>query len=878
MFKRIAFTVLVLSTVFAGSLRAEQAVKILLLPVDIHAQQNLDYLKPQVADAMAKQLEKDGASIVRPKPGMEFGKAVADGDSPVLQRMAADLGADYVLWGSMTWIGKQFSLDTRIAAARGGDTPLIFYADGQGIENLPAAVKNVISEISMKVFQREKIVDIRVVGNRRIEPDAIRRVVKSQVGDPYLPQNLSEDIKAVYAMGYFDDVRIDAEQAADGKILVINVREKPTVHMITFKGNRVLEDDKIKENIDIKTGSILNIYKVQNNVRRIESLYREKNYHNVKVSYKVRDLDNNQGDLEFDIDEGEKVKIKEIRFEGNKAFSAKQLKKVMKTSEKGFWSWITSSGELNQQDLNQDVELLNSYYQNNGYIQAKVGEPSVEYTPQWIYITIKIDEGPRYKVGTIRVSGEMIAPEDTLMKLVKIGAEPFYSREKVRNDVLAISDYYADEGYAYADVVPKLDQDTKNLVVNIDYAISKGPLVYFEKIRISGNTKTRDKVIRRELQSYEQELFSGKKLKRGIRNLYRLDYFEDIKVNTTKGSEPDKMILDIEVKEKPTGTFSFGGGYSSVENFFIVGSVTQRNLFGRGQILEFRGTIGGVTQRYVASFTEPWLFDIPLSFGIDLYDQTWDYDTYSVDSVGTKLRLGYPIWDYTRIYLTYNFDISDLYDLTTAASDYFLGMEGRNTLSSLTPSIRYDSRDRIFNPTEGSNSQISVEYAGNFLGGTIGFTKYIAEAGHYFPLFWKTVGFAHAKIGYIQDHPGELLPPYDRFYLGGINSLRGFSWDELSPVDANGNKIGGDKYIQFNFEYIFPLIREAGLMGVAFYDTGNLYNDDQSLSLSDLRKSTGGGIRWYSPMGPIRLEYGYVLDRKENESGGRWEFTMGSAF
>ncbi|MEW6259406.1 MAG: outer membrane protein assembly factor BamA [Thermodesulfobacteriota bacterium] len=878
MFKRFAFVVLLLSTVFAPCLHAEAPVKILLIPVVIQAQQNLDYLKPQVIDAMAKQLEKDGASVIRAEATADLNRAASEGDTIALKRMATERGADYVLWGSLTWIGRQFSLDTRIVSTRADASPLVFYADGQGIENLPAAVKNVVSAIGLKVFQREKIVDIRIVGNRRIEPDAIRRVVKTQIGDPYLQQNVSEDLKAIYAMGYFDDVRIDAETGSGGKILVITVREKPTVHMITFKGNRVIEDDKLKESIDIKTGSILNVYKVQNNVRRIENLYKEKNYHNVKVNYTIRNLDNNQGDLEFDIDEGDKVKIKEIRFEGNQAYDAKKLKKVMKTSEKGFWSWITSSGELNQEDLNQDVELLTAFYHNNGYIQAKVGEPKVEYTPEWIYITIKIDEGQRFKVGRIQVSGELIASEDTLMKLLKIGQEPYYSREKVRNDVMALNDFYADEGYAYADIVPKLDQNLKDLVVNIDFAITKGPLVYFEKIQITGNTKTRDKVIRRELQSYEQELFSGKKLKRGIRNLYRLDYFEDIKVNTTKGSQPDKMVLDIAVKEKPTGTFSFGGGYSSIENLFVVGSVTQRNLFGRGQILEFRGTIGGVTHRYVASFTEPWLFDIPLSAGIDVYNQTRDYDTYNLDSFGTVLRFGYPIWDYTRAYLSYTFDISDLYDLSPTASNYFKVMEGKNTLSSLTPSIRYDSRDRVFNPTEGANHQISVEYAGDFLGGTIGFTKYIAETGWYIPLFWKTVGFIHAKGGIIDQHPGELLPPYDRFYLGGINSLRGFSWRDLSPVDENGDKIGGDKFVQFNLEYIFPLIREAGVMGVVFYDTGNVYDDNDDIDLGNLRKSAGAGIRWYSPMGPIRLEYGHILDRKENENSGRWEFAIGSAF
>ena len=289
------------------------------------------------------------------------------------------------------------------------------------------------------------------------------------------------------------------------------------------------------------------------------------------------------------------------------------------------------------------------------------------------------------------------------MKEIKISKEEYFSRQVLRDDIIVIGDLYSDEGYANADVVPNIDQDSEKLLVNITYTITKGSLVYFEGIRISGNTKTRDKVIRRELDIYEQELFSGKKLKRGIRNLNRLDYFEDIKVNTAKGSEPDKMLLEIDVKEKPTGTFSFGGGYSSVENMFVVGSVAQRNLFGRGQLLRLKAELGGRTTRYDLSFTEPWLFDIPLSAGFDLYNQYRDYDSYNLTSVGGAVRFGYPVYDFTRAYITYGYDISDLTELSDTASSYFKQMAGKHTTSSITPSIRYDSRDKVFNPTEGSN-------------------------------------------------------------------------------------------------------------------------------------------------------------------------------
>jgi outer membrane protein insertion porin family len=407
--------------------------------------------------------------------------------------------------------------------------------------------------------------------------------------------------------------------------------------------------------------------------------------------------------------------------------------------------------------------------------------------------------------------------------------------------------------------------------------LKKGKQVYFEKIIIAGNTKTRDKVIRRELKVYEQELFSGRRLKRGMRNLYRLDFFEDIKVNTIKGRSDDKMILKIDVSEKPTGTFSFGGGYSSVEHLFVMSSISQKNLFGRGQILKLKGQIGGTTNRYTLSFTEPWLFDIPLSAGFDLYKWDTDYDSYDKSSKGGGVRFGYPVFDFTRLYLSYKYEIGDISNIEDDASESILEMEGENILSSISTILRYDSRDRIFNPSKGQNHKISLEYAG--IGGDIGFTKYLAETGWYIPMFWGTVGFMHGEIGYVKESSGRKLPDYERFYLGGMNSMRGFDWQDIHVTDEDGAEIGGETYIQFNIEFVFPLIKKAGIVGVIFYDTGNVYESAGSIKLGDMRQSAGYGFRWYSPIGPIRLENGYILDPEEGEdTGGRWDFTMGAAF
>jgi outer membrane protein insertion porin family len=475
------------------------------------------------------------------------------------------------------------------------------------------------------------------------------------------------------------------------------------------------------------------------------------------------------------------------------------------------------------------------------------------------------------------MEGDLVLPKETLMGLIQITKETFFNREVVRNDVLAITDIYSDEGYAYADVTPLIKENDETLTVDINYAINKGQQVHFEKIIITGNTRTRDKVIRRELKVHEHEVYSGQLLKQGVRNLFRLDYFEDVKVDTQKGSTDDSMILRVDVQEKPTGAFSFGGGYSSVENLFVLGSISQRNLFGRGQILELKGTLGGTSSRYTLSFTEPWLFDIPLSFGFDLYNWEKDYDEYDKDARGGMLRFSYPIFDYTRVFLSYEYETAKIDNIVEDAANTIRELEGTNTESSISASIRYDSRDKVFNPTEGQNHGLTVQYAG--LGGDIGFVKYTADLGVYFPLFWDTVGFIHGEGGYINDVSGKLVPDYEKFYLGGINSLRGFDWRDIYVPDDLGAKTGGYKYVQLNLEYIFPLVKKAGLVGVIFYDTGNVYGKDESVDLGSLRQSTGAGFRWYSPLGPIRLEYGHILDRKDTDSsGGQWEFSMGAAF
>ncbi len=857
--------------------------KVAILPFQINSLEDLSYLATEIPKLIKTDLQQEGALIVEPDRADLKGWTGTQLEARNARRIGLKAGLDLVVWGSLTRIGDQFSLDIQVIEPLLDEDISTFFLSFEGIENLLISLQELSRDIGFKLFDRAVISEIIVTGNKRIEVDAIERYIKSKSGDVYLPSRLSNDLKSIYSMGYFEDIRIEAKDVPAGKRITFQVKEKPTIRNIRYKGNRVYDDEEIDEALNIKSGSILNVFAIQNNIIRIEDLYKEKNYHNVTVQYEIEELDHNQGDLRFLIKEGKKIKIERIGFEGNLVYSEKELKKIIKTNERGVWSWVTGSGELDKEKLSQDTTKLRNYYHNNGFIQAKVAKPEVEYLTDMIYINFKIEEGPKYKVGQVSIQGDLIGSQEELLSLLKITQKEFYSRETVRNDLLTLTDLYSDQGYAYADIYPRIQKKDDTLEVNLEYVVKQGKKVYFESIIISGNNKSRDKVIRRELKVYEQELYSGKALKRSIRNLYRLDFFEDVKVDTVAGEKDDEITLKIDVVEKPTGNFMFGGGYSSVDYGYLMASVAQNNLFGRGQKLQLKATLSEKSRNYTLSFTEPYLFDTKISAGFDIYDQEKEFDDYDKDSQGGRVRLGYKLIDYTRLFWAYTYDISEVSDIDDDASDDIKeideNFDGNLITSATKVTLRYDSRDRVFNPTEGTLDSISVEYAG--LGGDVGFSKYEARTGWFFPLFWGTVGMLHAKGGYVHENgAGEILPDYERFYLGGMHSVRGFDWRDISTLDRDGDEIGGERFVQFNIEWVIPLLKDAGVMGVFFVDAGNVFGEDDELDMDDpTREGGGAGIRWYSPLGPLRLEYGWILDPREDEdTEGRWEFSVGSLF
>jgi outer membrane protein insertion porin family len=497
----------------------------------------------------------------------------------------------------------------------------------------------------------------------------------------------------------------------------------------------------------------------------------------------------------------------------------------------------------------------------------------ITHDQKGIYVKISISEGQQYRVGRVEIAGdELSTGRPTMLTKLNIRKKDFYDREAVMRDMDYLTQTANDEGYAAADVVPNTVPREESRTVDVTYEIRKGKLVYFNLINITGNAKTRDKVIRRNLSVVEGDLYSRTKLKNSYMALNSLRYFEEIDFESEKGADETQTNVNIRVKEKQTGMLSIGAGYSALDHAVVSAQVSQQNLFGRGQTLSLKANVGSSSTLYDISFTEPWLFDMPLWSKFDLWNLYREYDTYNLDTMGFSSTLGYPLWPHVSGYIGYRFAIDNVKDVLPTASIYTMDQAGKTTSSGLTFTLTRDSTDDNMFPTTGSKNSASVEYTGGPLQGDVSYTRTGIVSTWFFPLPLDTVVGIRGRMGAIQGNEGKAVPIYERYYLGGIDSLRGLR--SVGPVDPATNEvIGGLTMLNFNVDYTFPLIKKAGMKGVVFFDAGNAW--ESGYHIEDMRKTAGVGVRWYSPIGPLRLEWGYVLDKKENESPSRWEFTIG---
>ena len=761
---------------------------------------------------------------------------------------------------------------------------------------LPATLITFISWSSLASAEGEKLVEIRIQGNHRIESAAILNTIKMRAGDSLTDDKTDADIRAIYKLGHFVDVQALQEESDKGVVLVYLVQEKAIVREIIFEGNKEISTDKLKEAVEFRLNAVFSPKDLAKSVLKIKKLYGDDGYYLADIQTEAKKSSSSDMKVIFKIVEGEKILIKEIRLDGNKAFSNSKVKGLMETKEKWFMSWLTGAGTYKEEVLKNDALLITDHYLNNGFINVKVGEPVVTLNEAKtaLDVSIGITEGEQYRIGTIGFKGELLDPEASLRTKLKSEPGTVFNRSTLRTDIGVLTDIYGDKGYAFATINPQTRLDNEKKIVDMTFDVDKGELVTIERINISGNPKTRDKVIRRETRVTEGGLYNSSGLKRSKQNLMNLGFFEEANVATAKGSASNKLNVNVEVKEKPTGTFSIGGGYSSLDGFIAQGSVQQANFLGLGLKANLSASLGGKSQTYALGLTDPHFMDTKWTLGGDIYRSERQYTDYSRKLTGADIKGGYPISDSIGTFMMYKYELKDIikpsttYQILNDADVNGTYPLGETTTSAIYSSITHNSTDYRIDPSIGFINSISAEYAG--LGGNNKFARFITDHTYFHPVYKKLIASTKLTLGYIAE-VGQPIPIDEKFYLGGIGSLRGYQSRTVSPTstmlakDINGNQaneriyLGGEKEFFGNIELTFPLIAEAGLKGVLFYDYGNSFTDT-STAFNPLLTSYGFGIRWASPMGPLRLEYGIPLNPRVgiDSKSGRLEFSIGSMF
>jgi len=736
---------------------------------------------------------------------------------------------------------------------------------------------------------------IVIEGNQRLDENPILAVLSVKPGTAVSRDAIDRDLKEIFKLGKFDDVAAELLTLEGESVLVFRVVERPLVRRVKFTGNEAINRSKLSPLVTVKTPDIYNPKVAAQSVRELEAAYIEKGYHAAKIKPVLDVNKKNEATLTFEIEEGPKVLIDRIRFEGNSVFSDRKLRKSIQTKERTFMSWLTDTGAYNEELLQTDLEIIKDMYFNEGYIEVKVKQPYVSLVEddKYLDIFIQIIEGEKFSVGDVSLAGDLITDESELLELSKLQKGDTFSREKLRDSMLALNNYYTDRGYAYVNVAPMTSSVPGQNSINIKYRIEKGVEVAIGRINIRGNTKTIDKVVRREVVLSEGDIYSSRELDESRRRINNLGYFEEINLNTSKGDDDSVMNIDIDLREKPTGTFSIGLGYSSVDKLIAQGSVSQSNFLGRGYKLNLSGAYGGSSTVYQVGLVDPYFLDMNLTLGFDLYKTEREWTEYSEKKTGGDIKFGFPVARNMRAFFIYRYEEKTIYDIDPLSSSLIQDQAGDTTLSSIFASISRDTTDYSLDPSMGSKSELSVEYAG--IGGDEKFSRVILDHRHFFPLIWDTVFMIHGQIGQMFEVDDQDIPLSERFYLGGIRTIRGFKSRKVGPrvrrvstvvdpvsgevLSANQEYeyIGGEKEAYFNLEYIFPLAKDAGLKGLFFFDTGNAWLQDENF-FESMRYSVGGGIRWLSPLGPLRLEWGRNLDPLQDEKDTELEFSIGRFF
>ena len=745
---------------------------------------------------------------------------------------------------------------------------------------------------------------IVVEGNRRVEADTIRSYFRTSAGERLDAAKIDAGLKALYATGLFQDVRVNQ---AGGR-LVVTVVENPVINRVAFEGNKKAKDEQLIGEVQSKARGTFSRPVVQADVQRIVEIYRRSGRFDVRVVPKIIELPNNRVDLVFEINEGAKTGVKEINFVGNRAYSQFRLKDVIKTTVSNWLSFLQTSDVYDPDRIEADRDLLRRFYLKHGYADVRIVSAVSEYNPEkkGFIVTFTIEEGGQYRVGTVDVLSNVSAVDpNTLRSKLRTQPGDVYNAEAVEKTVEDMAIEVSKRGYAFASVRPRGDRNFEALRVNLVYVVEEGPRAYIERINIRGNDRTRDYVIRREFDIAEGDPYNRALIDRAERRLKNLNYFKTVKITNEPGSAPDRVVLNVDVEEQATGEFSIAGGYSTLDGFVGEVSVGERNLLGQGKYAKATVRYGQRTKGFELSYAEPYLLDYRMTGAIDLFAKNntrSNYVSYDTRTVGGNLRLGFSLTEEVSLQLRYSIyqqDITlppELNDGSTsngeAALPVRMELAGGPVLTSLVGyGIGYNTVDNNKNPTQGLATELKQDVAG--VGGDVNFIRSVVDVRNYHEVLSDVIGVLHLQAGTVSGWGGEDLRMLDHFQLGPT-LVRGFAPRGLGPRDAVSNDaLGGAHFWGASVELQTPLFfmpKEIGLKAAVYADAGTLWNYEgpttftqtgETLTVLDdktIRASVGAGLVWASPFGPLRIDYAVALNKASYDRVQEISFGGGGKF
>ena len=747
---------------------------------------------------------------------------------------------------------------------------------------------------------------IDIEGNLRVESEAIRAHISSRVGEPLTEAVVDQDVKAIYRMGFFDQVNAEVTRRAGRLVLIFHVKERPYVTDVKLEGLKhfKLTDEKVQQALKLHPGSILDPQMVNATENGLRKIYQDKGYLDATVKFRTVPGPNNSAIGIFAINEGPLVRIGKIEFHGNKVLSSRRLRSAMETRPFNLLSYVFDTGILDPKKLQDDRERITALYYQHGYLNAHVGEPVITRHNGKLTITMDIDEGDQFKTGKVDLAGDLKVPEKDLTSKLTLKSGEVFKPSTMQHDVLTLSDFYSDRGYAFVNVEPRTQVEPDKHLVNVTFDVNPGQQVLVDRIKITGNTKTSDKVIRRELKIQEQEPYSASAIRISKARLDSLGIFQSTNIGTSPGRAPDRINLDVGVREGQTGSFSLAGGFDTSSSLFGNFHIGENNLFGGGQRVSFDAMVGFLFRNYSLSYTEPWFLDMPLSAGLDLYSWEQFLPSFTRNSLGFAIRTSYPLaelglkklgpFSLTNVDagLTYRFESVGITGLAPFTTVQITQFKGYSQTSEVVPTVRRFTVDNVIDPHSGSVQTVTLALAG--LGGTNKFVKGSLHTRFFFPIY-KSPVWGEFVYGIGADYgigtnlaggTGGELPLVERYFPGGPfgpDAVPGYPFYSLGPevqvFDEFGRSlgfeaVGGSQELILYHQIEFPILDSLGLRGYFFMDAGNAYRLNEFNKLYELQGAWGPGLFWKSPFGPLRVALGMPINPRPQD--GSIDFIFGT--